>query len=97
MKETSERLERKIDENTELTQKVLIQATKTNGRATALEDKLEGYPNNVNSINGRVSWIMGVGATFVVLGATVYYLAFNSIQNTVKNDLFQCCQSTSKQ
>lgn len=37
MREAVERLEKKIDANTELTQSVLIQATKTNGRVNGLE------------------------------------------------------------
>lgn len=37
MKESAERIEKKLDANTEKTEAVLIQATKTNGRVNGLE------------------------------------------------------------
>ena len=91
MKENSERLEKKLDANTELTEKVLIQATKTNGRVTALEDKMKDLPTKVESQGNKISWIIGIGSAVCVLAGFIYMLVIKDINNTIDNFKNTCC------
>jgi hypothetical protein len=81
------RLEKKLDENTDITSKVLLQATKTNGRVNALEDKVNDYP----AIKAKVWWIIGIGSTVVVTGGVIYTLVISNIANTIDQKFNQCC------
>lgn len=92
MKDTSERLERKLDANTELTEKVLLQATKTNGRVTALEKVTEDLPQ----MKSRMSWIVGVGAATVILIGVIYALLLKNITTTISLKFNQCCSDIQK-
>jgi len=91
MKENTERLEAKLDKNTELTEKVLVQATYTNGRVTALEDKMKNLPEKVESQGNKISWIIGIGTTFVVLGGVIYMLVMKDINTTISKLSDVCC------
>ena len=93
MKETADRLEKKLDDNTLLTQQVLIQATKTNGRVTAMEDKLKEYPKNVDKNNAKINWMMGTGAAIVVMVGVAYGLLLKNIKDTITIEVAQCCKS----
>jgi len=91
MKENTERLEAKLDKNTELTEKVLVQATYTNGRVTALEDKMKNLPEKVESQGNKISWIIGIGSAVCVLAGFIYMLVIKDINNTIDNFKNTCC------
>jgi hypothetical protein len=76
-----------LKHNTEVTEKVLLQATKTNGRVNSLEERTKDY----DSIKAKVNWIMGIGACAVVLGATIYFLALKDISNQIDKKFERCC------
>jgi len=81
-----------LKENSEMTEKILLQATKTNGRVNALEDKTSDY----SAIKSKVWWIIGVGATFMVLGSLIYVFVMGSISAKIDEKFRECCESQKK-
>lgn len=88
MNDTIKEIKDGLKENTALTEKTFIQATKTNGRVTALEDKVKDY----SSLQVKVGWIIGVGTTFAVLGGIIYTFTVKSLNDHVDQKFIECCQ-----
>jgi hypothetical protein len=64
IKSNIERIEESLSKNTELTQQVLVQATKTNGRVNNLESRFD------RAI--KVFWFI-VGSTVTILGYAIQH------------------------
>lgn len=97
MKETSDRLEKKLDTNTELTQSILIQATKTNGRVNGLEKREEDDKNVIPNIQKQVNrhenfkwWIVGASVGVGLLGT----YAINQVVNGLYSHVDQKIQDS---
>lgn len=75
MKEATERIEKKLDDNTAKTEAVLLQATKTNGRVNGLEDWskkaqkiIEDNTEGVNTLKNYRWWFIGFAVAFTITG-----------------------------
>jgi hypothetical protein len=78
-KESHERTFDILDKQNEKLESILIQATKTNGRVTALEakqkevlDTIDKNTQDISHFKGRENWILGaIGAIMLVSGFVI--------------------------
>lgn len=82
MKEATDRIEKKLDANTEKTELILIQATKTNGRVNGLEEWsksaqkiIESNTENTNTLKNYKWYVLGFALAITLTG----YFALQSI------------------
>lgn len=79
-------LKNAIDKNTEITENILIQATKTNGRVTAIEEWstqakkiIEKNAEDINTLKNYRWWFLGAVATLSLVG----WFALQQIVTTI--------------
>ena len=95
MRETSERIEKKLDDNTTKTELVLIQATKTNGRVTGLEQFSEDTKKAVSALiesntaekekhKSLILFVKALGWTALFVVPTLVTLGYAVIQKNIE-------------
>lgn len=84
-------LEHKMQENTNITEKVLAQATKTNGRVNIIEPLALDYQENRARARGMILLAVVMGATILTVGsfAVNSYINYKTqdITNSVMNQI----------
>jgi len=90
---------KRMDKQDLTLERIEAQTTKTNGRVTKLEEKTNDYEitkTRIFNMNGTIKWIIGIGITFVVLGAVIYAFVLKDISNTIEQKFTECCSAIQK-